>query len=226
MLGANSCCNRPRRTDGDRGDNLFSLEMLEGGRCPWRDWDAATAAAPSWYSQRPHDSSEIGAIYRAKQERMVMRGRGCPLSRNGTTAPEKMEGCNATPRRGHHALVRARLPGRTARRSVRSLDRTWKCDSGRCRATTACRGEGRLDDGQAHWELDQRRTRSSPRGAFRHAIISRRLGNRFRFEVGWDCPGGARAWTTTTMTTTTTTADNDTDADAQDRTRGEHRTDS
>jgi hypothetical protein len=83
--------------DGDRGDNPFSLEMLEGGRCPWQDWDAATAAAPSWYSPRSHDSSEIGAIYRANQEKVVTRGRGCPLSRNGTTAPEKMEGYNATP---------------------------------------------------------------------------------------------------------------------------------
>ena len=110
-------------------------------------------------------------------------------------------------------MVRARLPGRRARRSVRSPDRMRKCDSGRCRVTTACRGEGRLDDGRAHWELDQRRTRLSPRGAFRNTIVSRLLGNRFRFEVGWDCPGGARAWTmmtTTTTTTTMTTADNNT----------------
>jgi hypothetical protein len=27
MSGANSCCDRPRRTDGDRGDDPFSLTM-------------------------------------------------------------------------------------------------------------------------------------------------------------------------------------------------------
>ena len=187
MLGANSCCNRPRRTDGDRGDNLFSLEMLEGGRCPWRDWDAATAAAPSWYSQRPHDSSEIGAIYRAKQERVVMRGRGCPLSRNGTTAPEKMEGYNATPRRGRCALVRARLQGRGARHSARSPDRTWKCGSGRWTGTW---GGGRTTNSVV-----------TPRSISTCDRLET-IGEPVPFEVGWDCPGRAWAWTTTTTTTT------------------------
>jgi len=79
--------------DGDRGDDPFSLEILEGGRCPWRDWDAATAAAP-WYPPRPHDSSEMAAIYRANQERVATRGRGRPLAME--RHPEKMEGYNST----------------------------------------------------------------------------------------------------------------------------------
>ena len=78
--------------DGDPGDDPFSLGMLEGGRCPWRDRDAATAAAP-WYRPRPHDSGEIAAIYRANQGGVAARGRGRPLAME--RPPEKMGGHNA-----------------------------------------------------------------------------------------------------------------------------------
>ena len=90
---------------------------------------------------RPHDSSKIGAIYRANQERVATRGRGSsplvmerlhPKRWGGTTPP--------TPRRGRRALVRSSSPRPGSLRSARSPDRTWKCGSGRCRTTTACRG--------------------------------------------------------------------------------------
>ena len=90
---------------------------------------------------QPHDSSKIGAIYRANQERVATRGRGSsplamerppPKRWGGTTPP--------TPRRGCRALVRSSSPRPGSLRSARSPDRTWKCGSGRCRATTACRG--------------------------------------------------------------------------------------
>ncbi len=44
------------------------------------------AAATPWYPPRPHDSSEIAAIYRASQERVVTKGHGRSL----------VEGYNAT----------------------------------------------------------------------------------------------------------------------------------
>jgi hypothetical protein len=47
-----------------------------GGRCPWRDWDTAGPPRRRGIPPRPHDSSEIGAIYRANQERVATRGRG------------------------------------------------------------------------------------------------------------------------------------------------------
>jgi len=71
MSGANSCCDCPRRTDGDRGDDPFSLEMPEGRSMP-----VAGGIPP-----RLHDLSELGAIYWANQVRVATRGRGGPAGR-------------------------------------------------------------------------------------------------------------------------------------------------